>query len=108
MESNTKQSVVVAEPRSAVRARLLQILDQLQLPYSCVQAPSQVLEAVRLNSPTALVVAPELGNLSGTSLIALARAVSPKLEGLVVDQPERDRGLIENLARRLRAQGSRT
>jgi hypothetical protein len=102
------KQVVVADPRPASQARLLPLLEQLNLSYQVVNWPAQVLEQVRRDSPKILLVAPEFANLSGVALLALARAINPRLEGLILEQPERDRGLLENLARRIRPQeGSR-
>lgn len=100
--------ILVIDPRPEARARLTQLLDQLQLPHKFVQVSEALVELGAKEPPTAMIVAPQLSNLSGDAMIALARSMQPRLECLVVAQPDKDRGLLENLVRRIRKPGAPT
>lgn len=95
--------ILVLDPRTNQRARLTGLLDGLGVPYKVMGSPSQALTELQTSEPFALIVAPQLGNLSGSGMAGLAHALRPRLETLIVDQPEQDRGLVENLARRLKS-----
>ncbi|MBS2037547.1 hypothetical protein JST97_21345 [bacterium] len=96
--------VMVLDPRPAIRAQVIGLLKELGLEAEAATFPFQVLERMsQPEPPSALIVAPELGNLSGNAMLALVRSLRPRMDTQVINQPERERGLLENLARRLKA-----
>lgn len=99
-----KTKVMVLDPRAGVRSQITALLAELGLETEAATFPFQLMERLgQAEPPAALVVAPELGNLSGNAMLALVRTIRPRMETLIIHQPEREKGLLENLARRLKA-----
>ena len=97
------KTVLVLDPRPGVRARTMQMLEQLEVEAVAEPSATHALQQLLQDEPAGLVVSPQLNTLSGEGLLALARSFRPKIETVVIEHPDQDRGPLENFVRRVKA-----
>lgn len=94
-------TILVVESRPARGQRIADWLEKAGAKVERVTSAAQALE--RLSRPgIGAVVSPRwLPTMSGEGLLGLASSRNSKLLGALVDNPDQDRGLLENLVRQL-------
>lgn len=92
--------ILVVEPRAA-RAEAVTALLKGAGATEVETVPDAAAALARLSGSGALVTARWLPDMDGGSLAALARTAQKGLAAAVYEDPEKERGVLEDMARRL-------